>query len=361
MPDGVDDMNPMPRNQVAGWLALVALCLVGLAVTLLWLRSHATPSSEAVRLRNALLFDGVFAAADFRWQPADAPDYFVQDSPDEAPEFATELAALAIPADASDETRMLAIAAHLTSLSGRGGAAMSSLRGTYEIIRQGGGYCSDFTAVYLAMAREAGLFAREWAFSFDGFGGRGHAFVEVFDRDRGAWVFMDVYNNFRVTDAESGHALSALDFREHLLGERERMIRVEPVGPGRFGFRNDEAALMYYRAGANQWYLWAGNAVLRYDRHPLVQAFSVSRSLEQLAALTAGVHPRMRVVASAENQAMVENMRALHVKLIVVALTGLILGSVLLRLMWVGIRWTRTRVSVGHAAVTSGGARESVR
>src|SRR3712207_6947241 len=49
-----------------------------------------------------------------------------------------------------------------------------SLEPTYEVIRNTGrGYCGDYADVYTALALAAGLSVRSWAFSFDGFGGRG--------------------------------------------------------------------------------------------------------------------------------------------------------------------------------------------
>ena len=54
------------------------------------------------------------------------------------------------------------------------------------------------------LAGAAGLTAREWGFSFDGFGGHGHALVEVYDRGLSKWVFLDVYNNIQALDAATG-------------------------------------------------------------------------------------------------------------------------------------------------------------
>lgn len=318
-----------PKRRGPGWLLPVA-CLIGLGLVLGWLRSHAVPSTEAVRLRNALLFAGSAPEAAFDWVPASVPDTFPRDDPRATGAFGEELAAQGIAQLASDEQRMVAIASMLTRHAGAARPAMSDLRGTYRSIVAGRGYCSDFTSVFLAMAAEAGLFAREWAFSFDGFGGWGHAVVEVFDRERGKWVFLDVFNNFRVRDAATGELLGVREFRARLL-DGGTGIRREPIGPGRPGFATDEAALRYYRAGATQWYLWLGNAVLRYDRDPWVAlAGRGSRALEQLTAIALGIHPKILAVDLPQNRTFVQSMQRLRVKLLLAAAVGTLSAAILL-------------------------------
>ena len=71
----------------------------------------------------------------------------------------------------------LALANHLVEHAGDRGAVQDDPLTTYRKIRQGYGYCADFVKVYLALAHAGGLSARQWAFSFDEFGGHGHTVV----------------------------------------------------------------------------------------------------------------------------------------------------------------------------------------
>ena len=59
-------------------------------------------------------------------------------------------------------------------------------------------------AFHTALAHASGLAVRPWAFSFDGLGGHGHIVVEVFDRQRGRWIMLDIFNNVIPVDRRSG-------------------------------------------------------------------------------------------------------------------------------------------------------------
>ena len=191
----------------------------------------------------------------------------------------------------------------------------------------GEGYCSDYTAVYLGLALAAGVTAREWAFSFDGFGGHGHALIEIFDRQRNKWLFLDVYNNVHAVDAASGEPLSALEFRDFALGRRAAPI-IRRNGPGRVAYWNEDKLIEYDRRGAAEWYLWWGNSVFTYDAHPLVSvAARVSRSLEQLVAIAVGVHPHIKVLTTSENAPQLERMVRLRWRLL--ASAGLMIAMLI--------------------------------
>jgi len=205
-----------------------------------------------------------------------------------------------------DKARTLA--AHLGAYAGDKGPIRSDLATTYRRIQAGYGYCADFVTTYLGLVHAAGVFARQWAFSFDGFGGHGHTFVEVFDRQRARWIFVDVFNNFHAIDTASGEPLSALEFRDFALGRREG-VAMRPNGPGRPGFIHDAKALDYYRRGAPEWYMWWGNAVFAYHAHPLVRvAGHVSRSLANAVAVVAGLQPKIRIYPVAENREQARRM-----------------------------------------------------
>jgi hypothetical protein len=176
-----------------------------------------------------------------------------------------------------------------------------------------------FVKVFLALAHASGLCARQWGFSFDGFGGHGHTIVELFDRQRGRWVMVDVYNNFHFVDAETGEPMGALELREALQG-RGPAAALRANGRGRPGFVHEHKALDYYRRGLDQWYLMWGNAVFSYYAHPLVRALGrVSRVLAHAAANLVGIQPGIRIYPSPENVALVRRMFALRRRLWVIA------------------------------------------
>lgn len=320
---------------------LAAWCLAnGLVAAFLGLHLflQAIPSTEAVRLRNALLIEPQPAAA-ISWVPARAPGNFRQETLPPDPRFAAVVRAIGAD-DGPDFARMLAIAGHLTENARDGGAIQADNWTTYRRIREGVGYCADFTQTFLALAHAAGLTAREWGFSFDGFGGWGHAVVEVYDRERGQWIFLDVFNNFHAVDRRTGAPLDVAQWRQ-AVRDGGGQVSIVLNGPGRFGWKDEAALWRYYRRGLDGWFLWLGNDVESYERQPLVNlAGRLSRSLEQLAAIATGVHPRLQVLGSTGNQAAFEHMRELRSQLLV-ELPALALAT--LSLPVTGFAWWRRR------------------
>jgi hypothetical protein len=236
--------------------------------------------------------------------------------------FATTVRKLDLAAVPSDWERALAIGRHLLSAVGphSGGAIQSDLRTTYRrIVQNGQGYCGDFVDVFTGLALAAGIPVRAWAFSFDGFGGDGHIFNEIYDRDAGAWRMIDVFNNYYFVGGD-GTPLSALAFREALQrGVPLRIVPVSSSAPPRFKY--EEKAWAYYQRGLPQWYQWWGNNVFSYDQTPVVRGFvRVSRSLEQLAAIAVGVHPQIRVLAEERNAQQRSAMHRLRWRLLATAL-----------------------------------------
>lgn len=275
-----------------------------------WIVGQAYPLTRAVRVRNALLArEG--AIGDFDWHPANAPSSFRQETRAPSFAFAEAVARLDLASCTSDWKRALLLAGELTGRAQDRGPIRADLETTYERISAGYGYCADFVRVFLALAHAAGLCARQWGFSFDGFGGHGHTFVEIFDRARSKWIFLDVYNNFHVCDAKTNEPLSALEFRNVLLrGAAD--IRLELNGSGRPGYVFNDKLLEYYSTGLQQWYLICGNAVFSYEAHPLVRWTSrVSGSIGQVVATICGVHPTIQLLGTRENEAAVSELTAL--------------------------------------------------
>ena len=259
---------------------------------------------ESVRLRNALLLQPS-TSADFSWTPAQVPAGFEVERRAPTPLFAQAVARLGID-ELSDWDKARALAAHLTECAQDKGPIQSDLATTYRRIREGYGYCADFAKVYVALAHAAGLFVRQWAFTHNGFGGNGHVLIEVYDPLRGKWLMLDVYNNFYAIDAASNQVLSALEFRDSVLGLRAPAI-VRPLGAGRPGFIHHARLLEYYRRGAGEWYLIWGNAVYSAESNPVVRAaIRLHPAAGQLAAMLFRAYPGIRLYVTAGNRAAAE-------------------------------------------------------
>lgn len=310
-------------------IAANLLALSGLIAFVAW---WTYPATEAVRLRNALLLQKAHAG-DFTWVPPHFPEGFKVERRPPSPEFREVVKALGADQTVSDWDAALTLAIHLTEHAEDKGPVRADLLTTYRAIRDGYGYCADFVRVFIALAHTRGMTARQWAFSFDGFGGHGHTLVEVFDRQRSRWLMLDVFNNFHAVDVATGEVLGALEYRESLLGHRQAAMH--PNGPGRLGFVHEHKALEYYRRGVHQWYLLWGNAVFSYDAHPLVRvAGRISRTLARVAATLTSAQPRIRIYETPENAEQVRHMFALQrTVLSMVGLLVLLLATLIVQLL----------------------------
>jgi hypothetical protein len=285
----------------------------------------------AVRWRNALLLQPA-RAGDFAWIPPHFPADFKVERGSPPSEFRKIISALRLGQDNTDWSNALKLAAHLIENVEDKCPVQADVITTYHSVRNGHGYCADFVRVFLALAHTCGLTARQWAFSFDGFGGHGHTIVEVFDRQRNKWLLIDVLNNFHVVDASSGEPIGALEYRDALRNRRDTTI-MQPNGPGRPGFVHEHIAIEYYQKGVDQWYLWWGNAVFSYDAHPLVRAAgALSRPLAHIAGILAGVQPRIKVYEVEENAGEVRRIFALRRILIAAATIAVMLVATLIAL-----------------------------
>jgi Transglutaminase-like superfamily len=301
----------------------IAANLVALLALGAWSLRRAWPLTEIVRLRNALLVQPA-VKEDFLWTPETVPCDFRRERRPPSQDFIAIVGELDLQS-LNDWQKALRIAGHLAEQAQDKGRLQDDLLASYRGIRAGYGYCADFAKVFLALAHAAGLFARQWAFSFDGFGGHGHTIVEVFDRSRGKWLFLDPHNNFHVVDAAGGEPLSALEFRDSLLGRRGP-VHMQPNGPGRLGYIHEHKAYDYFRRGTAEWYLWWGNAVFSYYAHPLVRAAGrISRTLAHVAAVLVGVQPRIRIYPAEESRDAARRLFALRRRLKVGAVAGLLL------------------------------------
>ncbi|MEO6065617.1 MAG: hypothetical protein ABIP49_07570, partial [Lysobacterales bacterium] len=188
----------------------------------------------------------------------------------------------------------------------------ADLATTYRGIVGGGGYCADYVRVYLACAVTAGLFCRQWAFSFDGFGGHGHTFVEIFDRQHRRWAFIDVHNNVFATCTGDETPLDALSLWRALT-EAPASVEFRRVGEGRLGFRHFDKLLAYYLRGADEWYLWWGNDVISREHRSMYSVVSrVSGQFGHRFRSVVGHLPAIVVLSTPENEAKIARMLRLR-------------------------------------------------
>ena len=306
-------------RRILGSQPAILANLAAIALLVGYVLAQAFPSTEAVRLRNALILE-VGTESDFEWTPKQVPAGFLWERREPLPQFAIDAKRVTGASDEGDWAKALSLAAMLVRNARRSEPVQADLSATYRaILEEGRGYCADYVDAYLALAHAAGLGARAWAFSFDGFGGHGHALVEVFDRSRQKWLFLDVFNNVHALDRESREPLSAMEFRDFVLGRRDAPL-IQRNGPSRLGYRVETKLLDYYRKGANEWYLWWGNNVYSYEAQAAVRLTGyLSHSLGQLAAIAVGVHPRIKAMPIPDNRAQIDRMLSLRWSLFVVA------------------------------------------
>ncbi|MBL8201852.1 MAG: transglutaminase domain-containing protein [Chromatiales bacterium] len=283
-----------------------ALALLAVAIAVLW---EARDPREAVRLRDSLLAR-IGTPQDFAWTPADVPPTFLRNTA-EVPGTLARAADKVVTAS-DGWTRGLQIAMHLGDAPNRDQPIQRSTADAYRIMfTEGGGYCADFTQVFVGLATAAGVPVREWGLSFDGFGGDGHAVVEVFDERRGKWLMIDPFNSFYPADAATGEPLSVLEFRERLRSPRPlETTRIVRISPRVNEFPVDEKLVEYFRRGIDQFYLWWGTNLFSYEQDPFVAVASrVSRTAEQAVAILRGVHPGIVILPTGTNQELIRAER----------------------------------------------------
>ena len=308
-----------------------ALVLVAAAT---WLASLTLPSRQAVRVRNAFLLRRG-RLTDLGWTPSNTPGDFRAETAQPPAEIAAAVAAAGVCDAGGDWDRALALVGMLVRHSQREGAIQADLATTYNGIVAGSGYCADYVRVYLAAARAVDVFCRQWAFSFDGFGGHGHTFVEVYDRTSASWRFVDVHNNVYATLADRQTPLDALSLRDALLANPSS-IAFRRAAPGRLGFPHSEKLLAYYRRGARQWYVWWGNDVITRERAASLKAIArVSGRFAHRIGSVLGHLPSLVVLATADNERDIERMEALRRRVLgALSVCGVLAALLALQFGW---------------------------
>lgn len=305
--------------------ALIIANAIALAVALGWLVWLTLPYTQAVRVRNAFLLRRG-RPEDFSWTPAAVPGDFRAERMGAPGAIQGAVESAGVGKLAGDWPRALALVQMLVQHSQHEGGIRADLATTFKGIVAGYGYCADYVRVYLAAARSAGLFCRQWAFSFDGFGGHGHTVVEIYDRERDRWAFLDVHNNVYAVLAGTDAPIDALALRHALLGA-PASIEFRRAGPGRLGFPHFDKLLDYYRRGANEWYLWWGNDVISRERLGLLRRLSgpLAHRLES----TLGRLPPLVILATPENERAIVRMERLRRRVVTATVVSVALAALL--------------------------------
>jgi hypothetical protein len=330
---------------------LALLAVLSLDVGRLVLAPTREASVDAIRIRNAMVAE-LGTPEETDWRPdAVPPAYRSETLP--APDYFADIVGRLLPAEAQSEPVLataVRLARHLRENAHRGPPIQANSRETYEKIRAGkGGYCSDYTQSFNALALAAGLAVREWGFTWADMA-NGHAFNEVWDPALQKWIFIDSFVSFYVVDRASGEPLSALEFRDALLdGSEAAGIEVVRIVPQRFEFKSDERALAWYRRGVPRMFLVLGNNVYSYDADPIVQvAEMLPRSVEMVLAILLGEHPRFLFVPRPSDPEVAAQVHEMGWELIwvLVKLAAILLLCIALPVML----WRLRRARSGQAA-----------
>lgn len=284
-------------------VVLGVLAVLSFDIGRLVLAPSRDASIAAVRIRNAMVsslghpdqtqWSPAAIPANFKWEQQPAPDFFTQIVGDVLPSNTSDL---------SDFDKALLLAYHLRVTSAGEGPIQANTRETYERIVSGqGGYCSDYSQSFNALALAAGLSVREWGFTWEEMA-NGHAFNEVWEPELGKWIFLDSFGSFYVVDKGDKIPLSALEFRSRLLTEEGKSsIDIVPIVEGRLGFRDAEKSIAWYGRGLPRMFLILGNNIFSYDSNPVIQTLeALPRSIELMVAIVLGEHPRFLFVPSEE-------------------------------------------------------------
>lgn len=292
-------------------------------------------------MRNALLLIDEKNHG-FDWTPDSMPPDFMLERGPADPVFVEAARRLGLAGMSSDWDKVTAISRHLLSNPNLGGPPIqSNLRDTYRrIIDNGDGYCGDFADVFMAFAITAGIPVRAWAFSLDGFGGHGHIWPEIWNRQLKRWQLVDIYNNFYFY-GQDGVPISAAEFRHAMLTAPKSIHRALLYPKARPGYEFEEKLWAWYRQGLPGWYMVWGNNVFSYDRAIMVLNLGrVSRALEQLDAIALGVYPRVSLMVNEANRDAANALWRLRTQLFVV---GWLDALATLAALFCSVAWVRVR------------------
>lgn len=291
--------------------ALVAN-LLALAIIVASFLAFSLAPDNGTRVRNALIAT-VAPKVEFIWSPNEAPQNFSADEvnvPVKFQELVMQLSSTQAATYPDDFQRAMQLARHLVSNKNDGGGIRSGDTFlTYDQIQTGKGYCADYSRVFTAMAVSAGIPVRAWGFGVDSFGS-GHAFNEIYDKDRGKWILIDSFYSLYVVDKSTGIPLSVLEFRERLVDKRQNQdIQIKPIEPTKFAFKSSEQAISYYRKGSDQFYLnWGHNAFNSDDNSSAAFLATLPRPIEVGGRILAGIRPDIKILRTDSNQGHIDKL-----------------------------------------------------
>ncbi len=317
-------MTPAAAPSV-GWSISCALLSAALTLSCALLACYLGNGQDIALIRNALVYETRQDDSTFLSAPSAAPaGTSAQVWRDAAG------SAGALDPQASDFARALALVRHLDRPGyPRGGMLALPSLDTYRAMRDSGrGYCADYTQVFLALAEAAGLSAREWGISFNGYSGAGHALVEIYARELRSWVMLDVFNGLYVSD-EAHRPLSLPALRAYLKRGEQAKLHVEVVADI-MPFASPALALHYLERGMPRAYLWT-SAHSAGQPQALLDAISRrSRAIAQLLAIATGRAPRMLLMPAPEQRPALLELRLLRLACI----TALVSSALLCLLFW---------------------------
>lgn len=293
--------------------------------------------SEITRVRNSLILD-LHSELELTTAPGQHSGHLQRSRhiPEDFPEIGDITNSNSVAENTFEKS--LTIAKHLTQDSISIGTPIQSDTRTAlsMIVDENVGYCSDFTQVFNAIAMASDIPVREWAMSFDGFSGKGHAFNEIYDADLEKWIFIDSFYSLYAVDVESGIPLSVLEFRDRLRSENSaESIKIVPIDRNAFAFRSGQSTREYYQQGLDQFYLWTENDVFRYESNKAVDmASNFGRIVEQAVAVAIGVHPKISILPSVGSDRWVRRLKTTRILFI----ASFIMGCVGLFMYAYGIR-----------------------
>ena len=189
--------------------------------------------------RRAALFTAVkvHSPEEVYWDPENAPDWFVVDSPQTlTPYEATARAALPQgQEDATTEEQAFQLFQYVAELGGANAFKKNARSAPSDNVRtmmeqadskEFQGNCSDYSYILQTLAQAAGLDSRVVGMHADVWmDGWGHALNEIYIPERKTWVAMDPLRNVYFTDGQ-GTPLSLLEVRTRLLDGSESDLQV---------------------------------------------------------------------------------------------------------------------------------------
>ncbi len=332
------------------WFALAAVAALGVAFGAAKLLPLLADGQKMVQIRNSLLYE---SGGQFDWSPGEAPGWFRTEQTEAPGYLQAAVSELGVDrASGSEFQDALTLALHLQPDGRRkGGMIASDIASTYQTMQESGrGYCADYTLVFAALSHAAEVPVREWGMSFDDYSGDGHAFNEVYDSAQGQWVFLDTFNGFYVED-DSGTPLSFQQFKRALLDGADDTLNVVRITPSAFNFADDQMALDYYRRGVRLAFLWTGNDVFSYEASEVVQSLAgLPRSVEQLVAIFAGVHPRIMLDLEAADSDSLWALRSVRWAIVIAAVSSLVLFAMAVTFVVGRLRGRRRHSEAGLEA-----------